>query len=416
MINNFILSNSKEKKEYMNFGLCSLGFFISLFGSSIYTFAIGLYVLKITGSGLSFATALVLGSIPMIIINPFAGVLADKLDKKKIVVIMDLLNGILFLTIFFLSHNNGLRLYMIYVSTFIMTIFTTLFNISFEAAIPNIVSDRCLMRLNSTSKIINSTSEIFGPMLGGLVFSFVDIRLFVLINGISFIISGITEMLIDFKYNIRTDEKNESKEKWSFINDIKEGFIYLNRSKEVVELITIFLTLNIATSFCISIPLPYIINNVLSLSAKYYGIIQGSFSVGVILGALGISKFYKRVKYKKLLFFMSTLMSLLIITIGLPIVWMESFTNVQYLIYYCFIMTLVGVAISFIDIPAFYILQTIIPDEFRGRVLSIILSIVKSLVPIALISSGVLINKVVPFYIPIGGGMIFLVFNIFFYK
>ena len=128
-------------KEYSNLILFSLGVFVSLFGSAIYTFAIGLYVLINTGSGLSFAITLGLGIIPMVILNPFAGVLADKFDKKKIVVLMDLLNGVLLLTVYCITASTGLNLKIIYASTFIMTIFTTLFDISFEAAIPNNVSE-----------------------------------------------------------------------------------------------------------------------------------------------------------------------------------------------------------------------------------------------------------------------------------
>ena len=73
----------KNKKERLNFILFSLGKFVSIFGASIYSFAMGLHVLEITGSGLSFAMTLIVSIIPMLIINPFAGVVADKFDKKR---------------------------------------------------------------------------------------------------------------------------------------------------------------------------------------------------------------------------------------------------------------------------------------------------------------------------------------------
>lgn len=81
-----IISNKQSKKESINFLLYSLGLLVSLFGTNVYTFTIGLYVLKVTGSGLSFATTLVLSTIPVVLINPFAGVLADKLNRKILVV------------------------------------------------------------------------------------------------------------------------------------------------------------------------------------------------------------------------------------------------------------------------------------------------------------------------------------------
>ena len=73
---------------------------VSIFGSSIYSFALGLYVLQITGSALNFAITLILGTIPMIVMNPFAGVIADKVDKK-LVVCMDVISGCLLITVIY---------------------------------------------------------------------------------------------------------------------------------------------------------------------------------------------------------------------------------------------------------------------------------------------------------------------------
>lgn len=410
------LIRKSEKIENSNFILYSLGLLVSLFGSSIYKFAVGLYVLDITGSGLSFAITLVLGIIPMVVLNPFAGVLADKFDKKKIVVIMDILNGFLFLVVYFITFKYKLNITIIYISTFVMTIFTTLFDISIESAIPNIVSKKFLMRVNSTSRIINSSSSILGPVIGGLIFVLVDIRLFILINGISFVFSGITEMFIDFKYNVQLENQNETDGKINFVKDIKEGFAYLINNKKLVELFIILITVNITNAFAITVPIPYITRNVLKLSSKFYGIIQGSLPVGIIIGALIVKKIKDMMPIKKLIITMSTAVAIIAILIGLPLIWMNVFKDIHYLLYYGFLMFAFGFIISCVDIPIAYMLQTSIPDEFRGRVLSIGLSLVKTLVPIAYIISGVLINNVTPMLISIIGGFILLVFNILFFK
>jgi len=84
--------NAFNRRAISNLLLFSLGKFVSIFGTSIYTFAIGLYVLKVTGSGLSFATTLFFGLVPIILFNSIAGVMADRFDKKKVVIFMDLLN------------------------------------------------------------------------------------------------------------------------------------------------------------------------------------------------------------------------------------------------------------------------------------------------------------------------------------
>ena len=118
------IENKKQSrtKKYLLICNCKT---VSIFGSSIYSFALGLYVLQITGSALNFAITLILGTIPMIVMNPFAGVIADKVDKKKLVVCMDVISGCLLITVYILSSYYGLNLFIIYTTTFLMTVFTT---------------------------------------------------------------------------------------------------------------------------------------------------------------------------------------------------------------------------------------------------------------------------------------------------
>lgn len=401
----------KNKKERLNFILFSLGKFVSIFGASIYSFAMGLHVLKITGSGVSFALTLIVSIIPMLIINPFAGVVADKFDKKKIVVAMDILNGIFLILLFIVSSIYDLNLPMIYVSTFITTIFTTIFGISMESAVPNIVSENMLININSISKIIDSISSILGPMIGGVVFAFIDIRYFILFNGISYIFSGISEMFIDFKYNY--SKSNEKESNISFVEEMKKGLEYIIERKDIIGIFSVFISLNFFIGLSITIPLPYIINNVLTLDSRSLGIIQSAFPIGMIIGALMIKRILQRSSYKKILIFASLALGICTNLLGVPILF-ESllFTNTIYTLYYCGIMIGFGVAISFIDIPIMYMLQKLIPDEYRGRVLSIAMSMVKIILPLGLILSGFLLNRIPAYFITTVGGIMLFSINI----
>lgn len=410
MLNKF-LNKSIDKRELSNFILFSLGKFVSLFGTFIYAFAIGLYVLKITGSGLSFATTLVFSTLPMVIVNPFAGVLADRLNRKVLVVLMDLLNGMLLIGLYFLSSVYGLSLAMIYSSTFIMTSFMTIFDISIESAKPNIVSKNSLMSINSISKIIDSISTILGPMIGGLLFAYMNIKLFIIFNGISFILSGISEMFIDFNFN--NEVLNEETKGINLIEDMKQGFEYLLGKQDIVSLFIVLIFLNFSIGLSISVPLPFIINNVLMLDAKYLGIIQGAFPVGLIIGAVFVGKVSKQLSYKRILMVMNFILAICIALIGLPVLPFNIIINEMIiLIYYCLIMCIVGLAISFIDIPLLSILQRSISDEYRGRVLSLGMSLVKIISPLAFILSGVLINILPVFILQLLGSMVLLISNV----
>lgn len=401
-------------KEISNIVLLSAASCISLTGTSIYNFAIGLYVLKLTGSGLSFATTLVLGIISTLLVNPFAGVLADRLNKKILTIVTDTLNGLLLIGIYLLTTRYSLNLPMIYVSTLFLNIFTTIYGINIEAAKPNLVSSEKLISMNSISKIIDASSSIIGPMLGGIVFAFLNIRVFILINGFSFIISALLHLFINFKFNYNNCD---GKKKLNLFADILEGIKYLKDKKNIVSMFGIYIALNFFLGLSISVPMPYIVNNVLKLNAKFFGIIEAAFPVGMIFGALIIKKIMEKYPYEKIIKFSSILLSACMAAIGFSVilnykVHIASF----YLIYYILITISAGIAISFIDIPIFYILQQTIPDNFRGRVLSLGISIAKMVLPVALIMAGALINIVPTYALSIVGGVGLCIFSIFYIK
>ena len=392
-----------------NLGLFIIGKLISVFGSAIYTFAIGLYVLKQTGSGFSFALTLFVGLIPTIIFSPVAGYMSDRFDKKKIVVSMDFANGMMFLILFLFTLKFELNQPMIYISTFMTTVFTTFFGIAFEAAKPNLVADEKLMSINSLSKAIDSTALILAPVLGGLIFAFTDIKTFILINAVCFIFSAGIETMIDFNYNIKsTAEINDD---GGFVEDIKDGLTYIRKSSEIVKMINVLVILNFFISFSVTVPLPYIINNLLNLSSNQYGIIQGAFPVGMILGAVVVGRIIEKIDYMKLLIFSSITLSVAIALLGLPLVLADA-SSLAYMIYYISIMVIFGIAISFIDVPILWLMQKSIPDNLRGKVLSISMSIVKLIAPLGLVISGMIINSVPVYIMTFASGGILMLSNL----
>ncbi|HFK1449776.1 TPA: MFS transporter [Bacillus pacificus] len=406
------IENKKRNLELRNVFLYSIAKTVSLFGSSIYSFALGLYVLQITGSALNFAITLILGTIPMIVMNPFAGVIADKVDKKKLVVCMDVLSGCLLITVYILSSDYGLNLFIVYTTTFLMTVFTTFFGIGLEAAKPNIVSKERLMSLNSISKIIDSISLILGPMLGGIVFAVFDMKTFIIINGISFILSAISILFINFKLCEQYINEECSIREIKFIKDIKEGYSYLMERESLKNTFCILISLNFFLGFAVTVPLPYIINTVLNLSSKQFGMIQGTFPVGMIIGAMVVKKITDRFSYSYLLKKLSSMLSVIMIISGIPVLFKSFEVNdFVFVITYCVIMFFLGLMIALIDIPLIYFMQREIPDEYRGRVLSIGLSIGKMMQPIALALSGLLLNHIPAYTLPIGGGIVFLILN-----
>ena len=105
-----------------NIILMMIGKMTSLLGAGIYTFAMGLYVLKTTGSGMGFATTLVCGSLPRMICGPIAGAVADRVNRRWLVIGTDLLSSLTMLIMFILATIFGPSLLFIYISAALLSI------------------------------------------------------------------------------------------------------------------------------------------------------------------------------------------------------------------------------------------------------------------------------------------------------
>ena len=406
------------KEENMNLFLFLSGKSISLFGSAIYTFVVGLYLLKVTGSGLTFATNIVLYTLPIVFINPFAGVLADKMNKKVLVVGSDFINGLFLLGIYFLASKIGLSIALVYISTFLMTVLSAFFNIGIEAAKPSLVSKESLVKINSYARVIESISYLIGPVVGGLIFTVVDTKLFILFNAVSFILAAVMECFINYKFNKREGQEvvRENEDMETVWTRLKEGYNYLFARPHLTSLIYIFIALNFFFNFTVIVPLPYLLNTIWEVDSTVYGIVQSGLPVGMITGALLVNKILQKTSYNNLLKNIGFYSGIGVIAFGLPLVIFKGVPNDIFVVVYCtLLMFLGGVVVAWVDVPASVLLQKVVPESILGRVISVKLSIIKIIVPITLIVSGYLLELISPFYIILIGSFLFLLFNLWFF-
>lgn len=420
---NLHMKSKKQDRLLRNMLLLLFGRLVSLFGSHIYNFAISLYVLKTTASGTTFAATMVFGTIPRIIFGPIAGVIADKLDRKKMIVIMDIFSGIIVMSLFTTAVVDTLRLPYIYTASFLLSTCSTFFDIPFRASIPNIVDDKNLMRINSLNDAISSIAQIGGPFLGGLVFAFIDIKQFLLINGISFIISGITEIFIDFNFNKPKEEKEKNNDvenetissmKGSFFSEFNEGFSFLKSQKALFILSMFFIILNFLFVLGSIVPYSYILVRIIGVSESQFGILEAIFPAGMLIGAAILSIFPEREKKFKTLIFSLLITELCILFIGIPIIPnLMIFNKSAYFIFYMIDFFILGVAIAIVDIPLSVMIQRETPDNLRGRVQSLIATLSSILTPFAMLLSGVLLDILPAYILPISGGVILLIFTLF---
>jgi len=407
-----------EKREDLNLWLFLAGKTISLFGSAIYAFVVGLYLLRSTSSAFSFALNLALYTLPVVLFNPIAGVAADRFNKKILVVGSDLINGIFLFIIYLIINYFAFNVYILYFSTFVMTTLTVFFDIALESAKPNLVRESALVKINSQARVIESLSHILGPLMGGVIYGFINLEGFILINAVSYLISALIEYFIDYQYNLQLEEETgKDKGFGNFIFRLKEGFYYIFKSSNLKALVYIFVALNFFFNFTLIVPLPYLMNAIWKIDPAKYAIIQAAFPVGMISGALLTEKIMGKISYNILIKNISFITAFGVTAFALPIIIFQNTPDSTFiLVYYSFLMLLSGVAVAWIDVPANVIIQKIVPQNILGRVLSVKMSIIKIIVPISLLISSLIIKLIEVKYLIFIGALIFLSFNIIFFR
>jgi len=363
------------------------GIFVSLLGSVLFSFATGMYLLDITHQGTSYAYNIILYTIPVVVLSPIFGVFVDRYSKKKLIVLGDLLNALLMFGIFYM-WNSVDNIILIYTGTVFTSIFSLLVSIGFESGKAQMFEKDWLVKANSLSSIISSGSRIAGPFLGGLVYAFIDIRTFILFNGISFLFSMITEIFLSIE-EVKTEA--EKKEKMS----LTKGFRYMMLDKKLKKYIVLLVILNFSFPMAIIVPIPYLITNYFQYGSKVLGGIQSMFSIGLIVVAMIMGKFNLKLTLKliKVLFIGFIGVSILfLIPISVSLEPMVTTTI------YSIGMFMTGGVIALVDIPLLTYFQQEIPDNIRGQVIGLFIGIIKTIMPIALLLSGKIIDMSTPSY------------------
>ncbi len=277
-----------------------IGQIISLFGNAIQRFSMSLYLLAFTGSTSTFATILSLSTIPYIIFAPIAGRLSDKINKKKIMVYLDLFCFALIGVYAFILFKGNDNVLIVGTVMFILSICATLYGPAVTSSIPQIVEEEKLTSANGVINQVGSIVNFVGPILAGILYGLLGIKIIVIINAVSFLISAIMEMFlnipdveienIDIKNEVAVTKDNEKIMSLDFIKNSfmgsKDVFIYLKREKKIVlGIIVSYALCNIFLSPILTIVAPYFVNIFLGFSSEVYGIVEG------VLGFINLNNY-----------------------------------------------------------------------------------------------------------------------------
>ena len=270
-----------------NFNILVLGQVISLFGSSIQRFALSLYLLDLTGSAGIFSAILALSMVPVVLISPIAGMLADRGNKKRLMIGLDSLSALLLLVYVWIVFNGQDHVLVIATVMVLLSTISTIYQPVVNTCVPLIVSRDHLVRAHAIIQQVASLSQFLGPILAGLLYGFFGITGVVIINLVSFLFSALLELFLEIPHQRREGQQSF---KAAFMTDTKESYHYLRHENLIVCRMLLFSGFyNLFLVPVFSVATPYLIKVTFALSSEVYGWAEGMIALGMIVGGFIIT-------------------------------------------------------------------------------------------------------------------------------
>ena len=331
-----------SKNNYGKFLLLWAGELISSIGGGLTSFGLGLYIFQKTGSAADMALLTLLGFLPALVLKVPAGVLADRYDRRLLMMIGDGLSGLGVLFILICMLRGDAALWQIYVGTTISSVFSALLEPSYTATITDLLTKEQYSKANGLVSIAGSARYLFSPVIAGFLLAVSDIKLIL-------IITVIAAAVVRHGIKVSTPKQPEP-----FFKSMKEGWKVVSGKKGLLLLIVV------SSLICLFMGVFQVLGEPFVLSfadAKTLGIVEtaaasGMLVTGVLLGIKGIKKNFVRALW----------MGLAVSGIG-----MAMFAVTQNKIIVCIFGFVFFAALPFANNSLDYLVRTNIPDEFQGR-------------------------------------------------
>lgn len=391
------------KKYGKDFILVVVGQIVSLFGNAILRFSLPLYLLRETGSSTLFGIVTACSFLPMIVLSLLGGVLADRVNKRNIMVCLDFLTaGVI--TVFSLLLGTAPMIPLFIAALMLLYGISGTYQPTVQASIPALVPKEKILSANAIVNQIGALAGFLGPVVGGMLYGAFGIGLILKVSILCFTLSAIMEIFIKIPFYRRPTQGSVFQ---IVKGDLQDSIGFLKFEKPIfIRVCIVVAGLNLFLSSMITIGIPVIITQKLFLTDQLLGVTQGLLAVGGILGGLLTVLLEKRLRPQKAyipLFFCAActcLMGVGIAAIGTPLT--------KYII-----LSVTGLAITIFStmfsIQMLSVVQAETPQHLVGKVVACIMTFIMCVQPIGQFMYGILFERFTnPSILIIGVGAISL--------
>lgn len=377
----------KQKLFTRNFIFLIAGQISSLIGNNTLKFALSMYVLERTGSASVFAGLLALSMIPTILLSPFGGILADRANRRNIMVALDTLSGLSVLIAGF-ATASGQDIPVIGTLLVVLSVLGAFESPTVQACIPQMLSGENIIKGNAVVNQVASIASLVTPFLGSVFYTALGIRPVFYAAVVCFFVTALFECFI------RLDYKKPARATGIF-TVIREDFAvnihFLHREQPgILKLLLLAAAVSLFVAGTAVVGFPYLVRTVLGLSAAHYGAAESAMGVASILGSLCVVALAKKMRPRHLVIVL-VFFGLCLIPCGIAFLLpLRTFTRyIILLIMFCACQ----LGCSLFSTYAISMIQERTPEHLMGKVMSYVFTLSLCAQPAGQIIYGALFDR-----------------------
>lgn len=369
-------------KRNKNFNLLIGSQLFSVLGTTIVQFVISLYVLDITKSALTFSVIASLSIVGRLICLPFCGVLADRLPKRNLMLLMDCLYLILSIGLFLVTRLEN-PVTAIGILTVIIGMVSAFETPVVQSAIPIICKEEEIPRANGIISSIGTLGTVLGPILAGIIYRFDAVYQIFMITAALFLIAIFCEVLLNIPVQAQAAMNGTLFQ--VVVGDLKEVANYLKAQKVIVKVAAVAFLLNFFLASFIQVIIPYVSRIQLGATDAQFGLMNTILAIGSLLGTVVYGVIANRLNetsITKNLILVAILFSLLVIPFGLI-----QDSTLAFWLMTVIVASAMGV-VTVVSVRLIVYIQLVSDKALLGRIMSLVMIVTTLAIPLGQVMYG----------------------------
>jgi MFS family permease len=254
---------------------------VSLVGSVLVEFSLGVYVFQRTGSATLFALIEAFIILPMIVFMPFAGAIADRYSRRLVMIVANLAGAVTIAAFAVLVAAGALQVWMVYLVTLLVSMCNVLLTPAYAASTPALVPERWLSRANAFTGFVGNVATLAGPPLAAVLLAVIGLNGIVLIDLATFLAAA--AVLVPLTIPQPAVRPGQAARRRNLLREATDGLAYIIPRRGLLSLLLFFAVLNVTATFVTALFTPIALS---FATVEQLSVTVAVFSSGLIVGSI----------------------------------------------------------------------------------------------------------------------------------